>query len=96
MKRMLITATLTGALLSAGAAGAAPPLQLTDEQMDSVAAAGQSSVAAGYASALVGTAYVKANTSAYSNGPVRITRASALSVATGVGARASASAASTF
>lgn len=95
-KKALASAIAAGLLCAAGLASAAEPMQLTESQMDSVSAGGQSSVAYGTASAWYGTAYVKVSTSAYQNGGLRTTRASALSVATGFGASAHSSAASTF
>lgn len=85
-----------GVLCAAGIAGAAEPVQLTEAQMDSVSAAGQRSWATGSASSLFGTAYARTDTYAVQAGPVRITRASALSVATGFGSSATASAGSAF
>lgn len=97
MKTKILRCLLAGGMLCAGTiAGAAEPLQLSEAQMDSVSAGAQNSWATGTASALVGTAYARSSTSAYSSGPVRTTRASALSVATGIGASATASAGSSF
>ncbi|WP_147376936.1 hypothetical protein [Noviherbaspirillum saxi] len=87
---------LMGSLFSVSdLACAVEPMQLTESQMDTVSA-GQTSAAVGSASSLFGTAHVRATTYAYSGGSVRITRAGALSVATGFGSLASASAGSSF
>lgn len=97
MKTKILRSLIAGGMLCGGvAANAAEPLQLSEAQMDSVSAGAQNSWATGTASSLVGTAYARSSTYAYSSGPVRITRASALSVATGIGSSATASAGSSF
>ena len=96
MKKNTFTPMLAAALIcAAGLASAAEPMQLTESQMDAVSA-GQVSVASGSALSWYGTASSQATTSAYSRWPVRVTSASAISVATGFGSLATASASSTF
>jgi hypothetical protein len=96
MKTNAFTPVLAvGLVLVAGLASASEPMQLTESQMDAVSA-GQVSVASGSALSWYGTASSQATTSAFSQWPVRITNASAISVATGFGARATASAGSSF
>lgn len=97
MHKKAIISVLTGTMMSiAGVASAAEPMQLSEAQMDSVSAGVQQSVATGSASAVLGTAFAGARTAAFASGPVRITTASALGVALGVGAGATTSAGSSF
>ena len=99
MKKVL-TAIAAGALMSLGGlASAAEPVQLTDNQMDSVAA-GQTSVATTAGFAAIGVVASAANTSAYQRVTpftlTRVTTASAATISAGVLVGATASAASTF
>lgn len=97
MKKTAWASAVAGVLISAASlASAAEPLQLTESQMDGVSAGAQMSYSTGTASALIGTAYSRSSTSAVASGPVRITRASTLSLATGFGVTATSSAGSTF
>jgi hypothetical protein len=98
MNKTRFLSTLAALLLAAGAAstaGAAEPLQLSDAQLDLVAAGVQSSIATSSASAVLGLASTQASTFALSAGPVRMTQASATGLALGFGATANAAAGST-
>ena len=95
MKKIL-TAVAAGALMSLGGlASAAEPMQLTDNQMDSVAA-GQVSAATTSGFAVVGVVASGADTAAFLRvtpfSVTRVTTASAATISSGflVGARASA------
>jgi hypothetical protein len=63
MKKLFATAVATACLSLAGVAGAAEPVQLTDNQMDAVSA-GQTSIATTGGFALIGAVASGATTSA--------------------------------
>lgn len=100
MKKTL-TAIAAGVLLSAGGlASAAEPVQLTDSQMDNVAAGGMQSLATTSGFALFGTVASGAETGAivkYRWGSVtKATYASSATISTGVLVTATATAGSSF
>lgn len=100
MKKTL-TALAAGVLLSAGGvASAAEPVQLSDSQMDTVAAGGMESVATTSGFALIGTVASGAETGAYARytwGSVtKKTYASSATIASGVLVVSTASAGSSF
>ena len=99
MKKVL-TAVAAGALMSLGGlASAAEPVQLTDNQMDSVAA-GQVSVAFTRGSAEIGVVASGAETRSFervtATSTIRVTSASAATIASGVDVHARAAAFSSF
>ena len=99
MKRTL-AAIATGTVLSIGGiASAAEPVQLTDTQMDAVAA-GQYSHASSGGSAWIGIVFSTADSGSYSSSnwcyTVKVTNASAGTLSFGAGASAHASAGSGF
>lgn len=97
MKSTLLRAAVTGLLLGAASvASAAEPVTLTDRQMDSVSAGYQRSYSSASASALAGFATAGSQTTAFSNGPVKVTGSTSAGVAAGIGAGATANAGTVF
>jgi len=95
MKKTL-AAIAAGALLSIGGfASAAEPMQLTDNQMDTISA-GQSSWASSGGHAIFGVVATGADSSSasYFHGAVKVTNASTATIALGFGVGAGASAGS--
>ncbi|RJF92502.1 hypothetical protein [Noviherbaspirillum saxi] len=99
MKKVLTTIAASTLMSLGGLASAAEPVQLSDSQMDSVAA-GQTSIATTSGFALIGTVASGADTSTYARyrwGSVtKVTTASSASLASGVFVATTASAGSSF
>ena len=99
MKKILVAIAAGGLMSLGGLASAAEPVQLTDNQMDSVAA-GQASWAFTRGSAEIGVVASGAETRSFervtATSTIRVTSASAATIASGIDVHASAAAGSSF